>query len=80
MRVLLTGEKEMTQIGIMSGDQPEETGLDLLWGATPIGKALGLNPRQAITCWNLAWFPELARSAADGALVAKVCAGISTRF
>jgi hypothetical protein len=47
MRVLLTGEKEMTQIGTKSGDQPEETGLDLLWGATPIGKALGLNPRQA---------------------------------
>jgi hypothetical protein len=27
--------------------KPEETGLDLIWGATPIGKELGLNPRQA---------------------------------
>jgi hypothetical protein len=27
--------------------KPEENGLDLLWGATPIGKAMGINPRQA---------------------------------
>jgi hypothetical protein len=27
--------------------KPEEIGLDLLWGAAPIGKELGLNPRQA---------------------------------
>jgi hypothetical protein len=59
------GESKM-DTDLKPDGKPEENGLDLLWGATPIGKAMGINPSRPIIYWNLA-FCRLARLADDGA-------------
>jgi hypothetical protein len=39
--------KAKMDMDLKPNGKPEDNGLDLLWGAIPIGKELGLNQRQA---------------------------------